>query len=116
MTEPKYQELLPEADEELELDEIEELLEDYPIWRRAEFARFAYSTYNGRSQFYALGMSRELSEEETPFIAYLANNHVYNSENCLSWPAPKPRKNCCCNCGAKTASTAQKWKKKNKNE
>lgn len=80
MTEPKYQELLPEADDELELDEIEELLEDYPTWRRAEFARFAYSTYNGRSQFYALGMSRELSEEDEPFLAYLANNHIYNSE------------------------------------
>lgn len=84
MTEAKYPELMPETLEQASWEKLQELFTQAIIWRRAEFARFAYSTEPHCCHFYALGMSRPLHLSCLPLLEYLANQNSYNSQELLA--------------------------------
>lgn len=84
MTEPKYPDYLPEVLEDIEWADLAAALEDDDdAWRRAEFARFAFSEHPQHLCFYALGMSRNFSLKQRPLLAYLANQNQYDGSQLL---------------------------------
>lgn len=80
MTEPKYPEHIPDYADGAGTDSDRETITSCPHWRKAEFARFAYSSHDDHCRFYALGQSWILSSADEPLVAYLANNSHYDSE------------------------------------
>ena len=84
MTEAKYPEQLPETSAEASWKELSELLHVCHDWRRAEFARFAYSTEPHCCHFYMLGMSRPLHLDLLPLVEYLANQNTYQAVELLA--------------------------------
>ena len=85
MTEPKYPDFLPEVLEEAEWEDLAEELSNTQAWRRAEFARFAFSEGKANLCFYALGMSKDFSQQQRPLLAYLANQNQYDAAQLLSF-------------------------------
>lgn len=84
MTEPKYPDFLPEVLEEAAWNDLAAELAECPHWRRAEFARFAFSENEQSLCFYALGMSRDFNHQQRPLLAYLANQNQYQSTELLA--------------------------------
>lgn len=87
MTEPKYPDFLPEVLEEAEWEDLAEELSNTQAWRRAEFARFAFSEGKANLCFYALGMSKDFTQQQRPLLAYLANQNQYDAAQLLSFAA-----------------------------
>lgn len=85
MTEPKYPDFLPEVLEEAEWEDLAEELSNTQAWRRAEFARFAFSEGKANLCFYALGMSKDFTQQQRPLLAYLANQNQYDAAQLLSF-------------------------------
>lgn len=83
MTEPKYPDYLPDVLDDIEWEDLAEELAHSKTWRRAEFARFAFSDGKETLSFYALGMSREFMPEQRDLLAYLSNTNEYNTETLL---------------------------------
>ena len=87
MTEPKYPDFLPEVLEAAEWEDLAEELSNTQAWRRAEFARFAFSEGKANLCFYALGMSKDFTQQQRPLLAYLANQNQYDAAQLLSFAA-----------------------------
>lgn len=83
MTEAKYPELMPETLEQAQWSDLQELLLQTSQWRRAEFARFAYSLEPYCCHFYALGMTRPLHKDALPLVEYLTNSNSYSAEQLI---------------------------------
>lgn len=84
MTEPKYAELLPDAQDAIQWQDFKTLLQRHPIWRKAEFARFAYSVETSCCHFYALGMTRPFVMQQLPLLQYLSGSNEYQAEDLLA--------------------------------
>ena len=84
MTEAKYPELLPDSKERIQWNTLESLLKNQPYWRKAEFARFAYSVETSCCHFYALGMSRPFSMQQLPLLQYLSGQNGYLADELMN--------------------------------
>ena len=89
MTEAKYPEHLPEIETELEWQDCEQLMNENPLIRRSEFARFAYSDNSDGVDFYAAGQHFCLPTSARQLIAYLADNVQYESCELLASASSK---------------------------
>lgn len=83
MTEAKYPEHLPEPRDESGWQACAEELTMAEIWRKSEFARFAYGETTDSVRFYAFGRSWSLPSTALALVAYLANNAQYESHRLL---------------------------------
>jgi len=77
MTEPKYSELLPEAESEITWDEWLDTVEDESLLRH-EHARFAYFTDDNQCLFFNHGECTVLPKSCTQLVATLGDYRQYS--------------------------------------
>lgn len=80
MTEAKYPEHQPEAQEQPSWNQLSELLAQSPDIHKSEFARFAYSQNTNICEFFYQGHSIELDQNDLPLVVYLSDYGHYETE------------------------------------